>query len=188
MCSLSRVMSAGECAMRCRWRAVPDPVEHPGVKNAGSHPSIVVCSIAVLSSSGRTCRGTSCARRGRPGLCGVLPRCCWARLLRVQRLDWVGEGAQGVLVWAISSCLSGRSMAPPGRHQAGRCKRAPCGSSWWWWMCSEEQVRPPPPVWWQLRPTDTAMAARSVHTSSEEESRSTDEDEGLLTKRCIEGQ
>ena len=39
----------------------------------------------------------------------------------------------------------------------------------------------------QLRPTDRAMAARSVRTSSsEEKSRSTDEDERMLTKPCIE--
>ena len=36
------------------------------------------------------------------------------------------------LVKAISSCVSGRAMASPGRHQPRRCKRTPCGSSWWW--------------------------------------------------------
>ena len=45
---------------------------------------------------------------------------------------------------------------------------------------------PPPPVW---RPTQTnrqGEAARSVRTSSrEEDSRSTDEEGRLLTKRCI---
>ena len=40
----------------------------------------------------------------------------------------------------------------------------------------------------QLRPTDRAMARLARTSSSEEESRSTDEDERLLTKRCIEGQ
>ena len=41
----------------------------------------------------------------------------------------------------------------------------------------------------QLRPTNRAVAARSARTSSrEEESRSTDEEERLLTKRCIEEQ
>ena len=44
--------------------------------------------------------------------------------------------AQGALVWTISSCVSGRTMVSPGRHQPGRCKRTPCGSSWWWKMCS----------------------------------------------------
>ena len=38
----------------------------------------------------------------------------------------------------------------------------------------------------QLRPTDRAMAARSARmSSSEEESRSTEEKERLMTKRCI---
>ena len=41
----------------------------------------------------------------------------------------------------------------------------------------------------QLRPKDRATAARSVRmSSSEKESRSTDMDERLLTKRCIERQ
>ena len=41
----------------------------------------------------------------------------------------------------------------------------------------------------QLRPTDRATAARSARTSSSEEaSRSTDDEERLLTKRSIEGQ
>ena len=41
----------------------------------------------------------------------------------------------------------------------------------------------------QLRPTDKATAARSARTSSSEEaSRSTDDEERLLTKRSIEGQ
>ena len=44
--------------------------------------------------------------------------------------------AQGVEMRAISSCVSGRSMVSPGRHQAGRCKRMPHGSSWWERMCS----------------------------------------------------
>ena len=39
---------------------------------------------------------------------------------------------------------------------------------------------------WPTQKTDRAMAARSVRTSSsEEESRSTDEEDRLLTKRCI---
>ena len=38
----------------------------------------------------------------------------WARLQRVQRLEWVGRSKR-VLVWAISSCVSG--------HQSGRCER-----------------------------------------------------------------
>ena len=41
----------------------------------------------------------------------------------------------------------------------------------------------------QLRPTDRAMAARSARTSSsEEDARSTDEEDRLLTERCIERQ
>ena len=41
----------------------------------------------------------------------------------------------------------------------------------------------------QLRPTDRAMTARSVRTSpSDEESRSMDEEDRLLTKRYIERQ
>ena len=44
--------------------------------------------------------------------------------------------AQRELVWAISSCVSGRTMAAPGRHQSGRCRRTARGSSWWWRMCS----------------------------------------------------
>ena len=41
----------------------------------------------------------------------------------------------------------------------------------------------------QLRPTNRAMAARWARTSSSEEtSRSTDDEERLLTKRSIEGQ
>ena len=49
---------------------------------------------------------------------------------------------------------------------------------------------PPPLVCGgQLRPTDKAMAASSVRTSSsEEDSGSTDEEDGLLTKRCIKRQ
>ena len=45
---------------------------------------------------------------------------------------------------------------------------------------------PPPLVWCQLRPTDRAMAARSARTSSsEEESRLSDDEERLLTKRSM---
>ena len=99
--------------------------------------------------------------------------------------------ARGVLMQASSSCVSGRSMVSPGRHQAGRCKRMPCGSSWWWRMCSCCQLgRPRVFVYLsggQLRPTDKAMAARSARTSSSAEAaRLSDEEERLLTKRSIE--
>ena len=104
--------------------------------------------------------------------------------------------AQGVQVWAISSCVSGRAMVSPGCHQPRRCKQTPCGSSWW--CAPEEDVPellpagasggPPPPVWWPTQ-TNRAMAARSARmSSSEEESRSTEEEERLLTERCIEMQ
>ena len=68
--------------------------------------------------------------------------------------------ARGVLTWAISSCVSGRSMVSPapGEH-------VPRAAASW-------RVRAT-----ALRPTDRAMAVCSVRTSSsEEESRSTDED------------
>ena len=42
------------------------------------------CTIAVPFSTGPTCRGTSRARWGRRGFCGVLPCCRWAPLQRVQ--------------------------------------------------------------------------------------------------------
>ena len=85
--------------------------------------------------------------------------------------------AQGVLMLASSSCMSGRSMASPGRHQAGRCKRMPCGSSWRITMCScraRSQSccrlgRPRVFVYLsggQLKPTDRAMAACSARKSS----------------------
>ena len=66
----------------------------------------------------------------------------------------------------------------PGRHQAGRCKRMPCGSSWWFMMCSCRarsqsccRLGRPRGVFvnlsgGQLKPTDRAMAARSARTSS----------------------
>ena len=120
---------------RCSWRAPfpgvrsvrVDPLEHPGAQaldfaQALRHAPLPFCPPAVQHVE-------------EPVAHGVLPCCCWARLQRVQRLEWVG-GAQSVLVWAISSCVSGRVMAPPGRHQSGRCKRTPRGSPWWWWMCS----------------------------------------------------
>ena len=37
--------------------------------------------------------------------------------------------AQGVLMLASSSCVGGWSMVSFGCHEAGRCKRMPCGSS-----------------------------------------------------------
>ena len=88
-------------------------------------------------------------------------------------------------------------MTSPSCHQPGRCKRTPCGSSWWWRMCSWrarshsccQLGRPadhPRLSGGQLRPTDRAMAARSAcMSSSEEESRSTDEEEwkGFRWKR-----
>ena len=110
----------------------------------------------------------------------------------------VTGAARGVLTWASSSCVSGRSMASPGRHQAGRCKRTPCGSSWCsrMWSCRARSqsccLLGRPRVCFvylsggQLRPTDRAMAARSARTSSSEEaSRSTDDEERLLTKRSM---
>ena len=96
-----------------------------------------------------------------------------------------------VLVWTISSCVGGRTMVSPGR---------PCGSSWWWRMCSCKarsesccQLGHPTDrcrlTGGQLRPTDRAMAARSARTtSSEEDAETTDEENRLLTKRCIERQ
>ena len=39
--------------------------------SVGLQPSTAACTTAALSSTGPTCRGTSRARRGRPGLCGV---------------------------------------------------------------------------------------------------------------------
>ena len=110
----------------------------------------------------------------------------------------VGErAAQGLQEEAISSCVSGRAMASPGCHQSGRCghhAEAHGGRG-----CAPEEhfshsccllERPRDRrrlSGGQLKPTDRAMAARSVRTSSsEDESRSADEDERLLTKRCIE--
>ena len=57
--------------------------------------------------------------------------------LQVRRASWRDEaqhvnecssctGSLGV----DFSCVRGWSMASPGRHQTGRCKRTPCGSSW----------------------------------------------------------
>ena len=80
-------------------------------------------------------------------------------------------------------------MASPGCHQPGRCKRTPCGGG-----CAPGEHVPSAAASWRvrvtggkLRPTDRAMAARSARTR-EEESRSTEEEERLLTKRCIERQ
>ena len=108
-------------------------------------------------------------------------------------------------MWAISSCVSGRVMVSAGRHQPDRCKRTPCGSP----MVEEDVLlqRARSQSWCQLelpaercrltggqrRPTDKAMAARSARTSSseedaEEDARSTDEEDRLLTKRCIKRQ
>ena len=158
MCSLSRVMSAGDSKVRPPLVGhVDEPVAHDGVG----------VDFAAI------CRAAAGA-------------------------------AQGVLVWAISSCVSGRAMVSPGRHQPGRCKRTPRGSSWWWRVCSWRArswscclLGRPADRWrltgGQLRPTDTAMAARSARTSSseedaEEDARSTNEQDRLLTERCIERQ
>ena len=86
VCGCQQSSLAKRC---CSWR---DPL--PAVRSrrtsrcsaSGLLKSTAACPIAVLSSSGPTCRGTSRARWGRRGFCGVLPRCRWARLQRVQHI------------------------------------------------------------------------------------------------------
>ena len=123
------------------------------------------------------------------------------RLQRVQRLGWLGRPRRQKECWyGRSPRVSGRAMVSPGRHQTGRCKRTPCGSSWWWrmrscrarsqsWCQLERPADRSRLTGGQLRPTDRAMAARSARTSSSEgDARSTDEEDRLLTKRCVERQ
>ena len=139
-------------------------------------------SIAVLPSTGPTCRRTSRTR-----WCSKWTLRRFAVLLlgssSTSAAAGVAGAARGVLSWSISSCVSGprwvllvatRPAAVSGHH-AG----AHGGGG-----CAPEEHVPTALDWGQLRPTDKAMAANSVRTSS---SRSTDEDEGLLTKCCIEG-
>ena len=102
---------------------------------AGPRTSTAACPIAALSSAGPTCRGTS---RARWGSAWILRRFAMLPLGSSSKSAAAGvagaagapRAAQGVLVWAMSSCVSGRAMVSPGRHQPGRCKRTPCGSSW----------------------------------------------------------
>ena len=123
--------------------------------------------------------------------------CCWARLQRLQQLEWVERGTRSAGMDDLLMCerpVDGFSWSPPVRPQKPR------RSSWWWKMCSCRarshnccQLERPADcrrlTGAQLRATDRAMAARSVRTSSsEDESSSTDEDERLLMKCCIEGQ
>ena len=99
MYSLSRVMSAGDsnffpakrrCSCRAPFPAVGsvrvDPIEQPGTQPL----DLTACSVAVLFSTGPTCRGTNRERWGRRGFGGLLPCCRWARLQRVQRLWRLG--------------------------------------------------------------------------------------------------
>ena len=143
-------------------------------------PDLAQAPLHAPSSTGPTCRGTSRQRQGRQGLCGVLPCCHWAGSSSTSAAAGTARAAgavQGVLVWAISSCVSDRAMVSPGR-QAGRCKRTPCGSSWWWRMCLLQSMflemvgRPADRcrlTGGQFRPTDRAMAVRSACTSPSEE-------------------
>ena len=120
-----------------------------------------------LCSTGVSCRETSRARCGRPGLCGVLPCCCWARLQRVQRLEWTGRPGRlrerwcGLLVCDRSvDCLS---WSPPSRPLLA--------DTMWALMVVEVRARSQcccqlgPPrdrrrlSGGRLRPTDRAMAA-----------------------------
>ena len=55
------------------------------------------------------------------------------------------------LVWTISSCVSGRTMVSPGRHQPSRCKRTPCGSSWLCRMCFCRACSLLQLDWWRTR-------------------------------------
>ena len=91
-------------------------------------------------------------------------------------------------------------MVSPARDHPDRSKRTPCGSSLWWrtcsfTACSQSSCQLGRPAdrcrltGGQLRPTDKAMAARSARkSSSEEDARSSDEEDRSLTKRCIERQ
>ena len=165
--------------------------------SAGPRTSTAACPIAALSCTGQTFRGTCRQRWGRSGFYGASYRCRWAR--RQRAVGAVGA-EQRVLVWATSSCVSGRAVVSPGGHQPGRLQRTKCRRPWCWRMCScrprsQSCCRQGCPVnccrltGGQLRPTDTEMATGSARTSSsEEDARSTDKEDRSLSKRCIERQ
>ena len=75
MCSLSRVTSAGDSKVFLPSSAAHGELrfQRYGVSQAlGPHPGTAACPIAVVSSTGPTCRGTSRRTIG-SGFCGVLP-------------------------------------------------------------------------------------------------------------------
>ena len=97
MCSLSRVMSAGDSRLSCRAsllvaRSASSGRECSGRSRrtlqgtgAGPRTSTAACPSAARSSTGPACRGTSRGRWGRRGSCGASMHCCWARLQRARR-------------------------------------------------------------------------------------------------------
>ena len=146
MCSLSRVMSVGESKVflpsgsagdALRFPRQVDPVEHPGAQaldfsQAPQHAPPPLCPphwSNMSRNQSRTMGSTWNLRRFAVLLLGSYFTSAAAGV------GGAAGVARGVLTWAISSCESGRSMVSPGRHQTGRCKRTPCGSSWWWKMC-----------------------------------------------------
>ena len=126
----SGVHGHGTTRLKCQG-LIPDPVEHPGAKSLNLtqeplHAPSSFCPPVVHMSrnQSRTKGSTWILRRFAVLLLGSSSTSAEAG---------VGEGgAQAVLVWAISSCVSGRLMVSPGRHQSGRSERTPRGSSWWW--------------------------------------------------------
>ena len=134
-----RVTSAGESMIFLPRGASPgalrftaarsvrvDPVEHPREQAPDLSQAPLHATPPFPSR-----RGTSRARWGRGGFCGVLPCCRWTSSSTRAAAGAPGAAgaAQRVLVWSISSHVSGRAVVSPGRHQPGRFKRTPCGSS-----------------------------------------------------------
>ena len=196
MCSLSCVMSAGDSIVFLPNGAVRGALRFQRFGVFWLVPSNIPKHKRWTSHKHRCMSHRRCvfhwcdmSRNQSRTMGSTWPCCCWARLQRVLRLWWTERpGRPGwheeVLTWATSSCVSGQSMVSPGRHQAG------CGSSWWWKTCfwrarshtiaaaSWASGGPPPLYWW---PTQTNRQGNGgplgPHVTSEEEYRSTDENE-----------
>ena len=155
MCSLNRVVSAGDstlllprvsarAALRFQRQGVFGliPSNIPGRSLWTSHKHrCMLHRVSVFhwsnmsKNQSRTVGSTSTLRRFAVLLLGSSSTSAAAE---VGGAAGAAGAARGVLMRASSSCVSGRSMVSPGRHQAGRCKRMPSGSSWWRRMCSSK--------------------------------------------------
>ena len=118
MCSLSRVMSAGDSKVFLPSGATRGVLRFQRYGVFKLTPSNVPGHRRWTSQKHRDMPHRRSVlqwqdmSRNQSSTSGVLPRCCWARLQRVQRLEWVGEG-HALLVTERSS--DGVSWLPPAR-------------------------------------------------------------------------